>query len=384
MFVSAISVNMPVNSLQNAKKAANAVVTNPIEKKGDEFKTASKAFSSYFLGGQNVTFGGTSGFKIKKLEDVPCPCCGQIMLTPESTEKHVKRLNMAKGNKLADRIVNEEAKFLRSNERAVAFMAANAAKGTELNLAGAINKVSKNLPQNFNAYCQDVLMNAAIICDEKFGENSEPAKFLLKKADELADHEAFYRPDLTEEFAKFKGSMSHEQYHELEDTLMTLPLDYKNVSRIMEGASKEGSTQIARRLYAPSLATAEHVLPHSLGGSNKASNFLSECAGCNNPRSSMSYLEWFKVHPEFKRNAQVYIEHVEGRIVNGELPTTYDSYPVDIKETLTNESEGHITLKVLDKAKLIELREAKKHGQEVDIHAETAKAEKEEEKEENV
>ena len=189
---------------------------------------------------------------------------------------------------------------------------------------------------------------------------------------------------MTEEFAKFKGSMSHEQYHELEDTLMTLPLDYKNVSRIMEGASKEGSTQIARRLYAPSLATAEHVLPHSLGGSNKASNFLSECAGCNNPRSSMSYLEWFKVHPEFKRNAQVYIEHVEGRIVNGELPTTYDSYPVDIKETLTNESEGHITLKVLDKAKLIELREAKKHGQEVDIHAETEKAEKEEEKEENV
>ena len=140
MFVSAISVNMPVNSLQNAQKAANAVVTNPIEKKGDEFKTASKAFSSYFLGGQNVTFGGTSGFKIKKLEDVPCPCCGQIMLTPESTEKHVKILNMAKGNKLADRIVNEEAKFLRSNERAVAFMAANAAKGTELNLAGAINK----------------------------------------------------------------------------------------------------------------------------------------------------------------------------------------------------------------------------------------------------
>lgn len=380
MFVSAISVNTPINSA-TIKKAENTVVSNPIEKKSDNFKSASKAFSSYFLGGQNVTFGGTSGFKIKKLEDVPCPCCGQIMLTPESTEKHVKRLNMAKGNKLADRIVNEEAKFLRSNERAVAFMVANAAKGTELNLSGAMNKVSKNLPQNFNAYCQDVLMNAAIICDDKFGENSAPAKFLLQKADEMTNHETFYRPNITEEFAQFKDTMSHEQYHELEDTLMTLPLDYKNVSRIVEASTKEGTTQIARRLYAPSLATAEHVLPHSLGGSNKASNFLSECAGCNNPRSSMSYLEWFKVHPEFKRNAQVYIEHVEGRIVNGELPATYDSYPVDIKETLTSESEGHITLKVLDKDKLIELRNAKKNGEVIDIHAETEKAEKEEQEE---
>ena len=59
------------------------------------------------------------------------------------------------------------------------------------------------------------------------------------------------------------------------------------------------------------------------------------------------------------------------------MPATYDSYPVDIKETLTNESEGQIVLKVLDKAKLVELREMKKAGQEVDIHAETEKAEQE-------
>ena len=189
------------------------------------------------------------------------------------------------------------------------------------------------------------------------------------------------RDEITEEFAQFKSEMTHEQYHKLEDTLMTLPLDYKNVSRIIEGASQESTAGVARRLLAPSLATAEHVLPHSLGGSNKASNFLSECAGCNNPRSSMPYAEWFKIHPEFKRNAQVYIEHVEGRIVNGELPTKYDSYPVDIRETLTNESDGQIVLKVLDKAKLIELREMKKAGQEVDIHAETEKAQQEEEKE---
>ncbi len=158
---------------------------------------------------------------------------------------------------------------------------------------------------------------------------------------------------------------------------MKLPLDFESVQKIMKAASKEGSTAIANRLYAPSLATAEHVLPQSLGGENSASNFLSECAGCNNPRSSKPYHEWLKVHPEFRRNPQTYIEHVEQRIVNGELPEAYDSYPVDIRETLTKESNGHIKLLVLDKAKLQELRNAKKAGQTVDIQAETEKLKEE-------
>lgn len=378
MFISAIST---VQNIQNNNFNVNKVATQPIEtkkpEKNDNMSNASKALQSYFLGGQKVSFGGTSGFKIKKLEDVPCPCCGQIMLTPESTEKHVNRLKLAKGNKLADRLMNEEMPVLRSNEKAAAWIIANTVKNTEMNIAAGAKKANENLPKGFNAYCQDVLMNAAIICEEELGENSKAGQYLMKKMDEIHDCEKFYRPDITEEFAQFKSEMSHEQYHKLEDTLMTLPLDYKNVSRIMDGASKETTVAVANRLLGPSLATAEHVLPHSLGGSNKASNFLSECAGCNNPRSSMPYAEWFKVHPEFKRNAQGYIEHVEGRIVNGELPATYDSYPVDIKETLTNESEGQIVLKVLDKAKLVELREMKKAGQEVDIHAETEKAEQE-------
>lgn len=383
MKISAISSFQSVQS--NNFKATN-VATMPIENKKPEKEqnssNASKALQAYFFGGQKVSFGGTSGFKIKKLEDVPCPCCGQIMLTPKSTEKHVNRLKMAKGNKLADRLINEELPVLRSNERAAAKMIADAVKNTDLNIAAGAKKVNQNLPERFNGYCQDVLMNAAIICEEEFGENSKVGQYLMQKIDETTDHEKFYRPNITEEFAQFKSEMTHEQYHKLEDTLMTLPLDYKNVARIMDGASKESTVAVANRLLAPSLATAEHVLPHSLGGSNKASNFLSECAGCNNPRSSMPYAEWFKIHPEFKRNAQGYIEHVEGRIVNGELPTTYDSYPVDIRETLTSESDGQIVLKVLDKAKLVELREMKKAGQEVDIHAETEKAEKEKEDQE--
>lgn len=381
MFISAVSSFQNVQNYNNFnfKKTVTEPINAQKSEKSDNSSNASKALQSYFLGGQKVSFGGTSGFKIKKLEGVPCPCCGQIMLTPESTEKHVNRLKLAKGDKLADRLINEEMPILRSNEKTVAWMVANTVKGTEMNISSGVKKANENLPANFNAYCQDVLMNATIIAEENFGENSKVSQYLMKKVEETNDHTSFYRPNITEEFAQFKSEMAPEQYHKLEDTLMGLPLNYKNVARIMDFATQNPPSEIARKLLAPSMATAEHVLPHSLGGSNQASNFLSECAGCNNPRSSMPYAEWFKIHPEFKRNAQGYIEHVEGRIVNGELPTTYDSYPVDIKETLTKESEGQIILKVLDKAKLVELREMKKAGQEINIHEETQKAEEEKE-----
>ena len=58
-------------------------------------------------------------------------------------------------------------------------------------------------------------------------------------------------------------------------------------------------------------------------------------------------------------------------IVDGKLPKNYDIYPSDIKKTLSKESNGVMELTVLSADKLRELRDAKKAGKEVDIHAET-------------
>ena len=78
---------------------------------------------------------------------------------------------------------------------------------------------------------------------------------------------------------------------------------------------------------------------------------------------------------------QEHIEHVEMRIVNGDVPSNYDIYPTDIKKTLSKESEGRMELVVLSADKLRELREAKKAGKEVDIHAETLALMEQQEKE---
>lgn len=384
MNINSISANNLEFSTKNNQPQKKLAVTNPnfetSSKNFDKsFEKYSKAQYTYFQGLNSVNFGGaTTNFRIKKLENVPCPCCGQVMLTENSIEKHINRLNKAKGDKLADRIYNEEAGILRSNQRAAAFIIADCAKGTEMSITQAARKANENLPNKFISYCKDVLMNAAILSDEQSGENSELGQILFEKADKLEDAKSFYRPDLTEELSAYRSVIGDEKYNKIEDVLMTLPLNFKEVNRVMSEAQNLAPTEFAKLLLKPSLATAEHIKPKSLGGENTPSNFLSECAGCNNPRSSLPYVDWIKVHPEFTRNPQTYIEHVEERIVNGELPQIYDTYPVDVKETLTNESQGHIKLTVLNKEKILELKEAKKNGQGVNISEETAKVKEEE------
>ena len=93
--------------------------------------------------------------------------------------------------------------------------------------------------------------------------------------------------------------------------------------------------------------------------------------------------EWLKVHPEYPKNAQKHIEFFQEKMINGEIDSKYDSYPIEVKETLSKESNGRMVLKVLNPERIKELREAKLAGQEVNLQEEIAKAENEEQKKEN-
>ena len=108
MFVNAINTANVVFSQNSVKKAKE--VTNPIAAVSKEPKvSADAALKSYFLGGQAVAFKGfgcsTSDFAVKKLDDVPCCCCGDRMIRGEEIPNVVRSFTALKGEKLADKIV---------------------------------------------------------------------------------------------------------------------------------------------------------------------------------------------------------------------------------------------------------------------------------------
>ena len=140
---------------------------------------------------------------------------------------------------------------------------------------------------------------------------------------------------------------------------MDLPQTINHVQRIYEKNTNKKPEDISRRLFSTALTTAEHIHPHSLGGPDNTANYIAECAGCNNPRGNMSYAEWLKVHPEYPRKAQEHIEHVQARLINGDIGNDYYDYPVDVRGSLSKESGGRMVLKVLNPDTIENMRNAR-------------------------
>ena len=359
MMINSVSAVSTITTQPISPKASEKRTTNPIEVKAPALNNDNGALKSYFLGG--ISFKGqncsTSNFAIKKIEDVPCCCCGDLMLRKEDIYKHEQHLLAHKGDELA-KTIKEEEKYFRTAERTAAFMIADAVKGTDMTFADGITASQKDLPQRFDKYCRGVLGETYVKSVEKAGYDAPISKFIQTTIKGIEDGDDFDRIGFTTMLQGMKGNLSAEDYGAIEDTAMNLP---ENRSAVMAIYKKYANApeKFAHRLYSTAMTTAEHVHPHSLGGPNNTANYLAECAGCNNPRGNMSYAEWLKVHPEYPRKAQEHIEHVQARLINGEIGKDYNDYPVDVRGSLSKESGGRMVLKVLNPDTIENMRKAR-------------------------
>lgn len=107
------------------------------------------------------------------------------------------------------------------------------------------------------------------------------------------------------------------------------------------------------------LATFEHVQLKSKDGTRAKANGIVLCKKCNNERSNVSYPLFLKFHPEMLENMQKQINRVVSFITNRKL-IGYDSYPVDVKRTLLNNSDNILRINVRKFLKFYKQRALKK------------------------
>lgn len=360
-------------------KKEDKKVTNPISQREqyNDTKVSSAAITSYFKGGQALSFKGfdcsTSHFITKEIEDVPCCCCGGKMILNKNIGTKAKEFSSLKGAELADKIDNSQ-EYFRTNERMIANLAAEKARqNPEMDLGKAVESLEPNLKELTIGYSVNCLNKANAIAQEATGSEENPISALIGKEIEKVKEGKIFRVDFTEELSLYEGLIGHEQFHKLQDEVLNMPEDYSSVIESYSAVSYGDSQDTARELLKPSRQTIEHIHPKSQGGPNATSNYIAECYQCNNPRGHMPYSEWLKIHPEYPRNAQKHIEYFQQQQINGTIPEKYDTYPIEVRETLSKESEGRMQLKVLNPQKIAELREAHKRGEEVNVHEEIAK-----------
>lgn len=339
------------NVIQSKKNAEKPVEMQQTAVAGEPRKTAdSGCLKNYFMG--SVSFCGhpckTSNFQVKKLKDVPCCCCGKPMLRESDLSVCKKAVASTRGEHLAETI-KEYSKYMRADEKCAATIIANYAKENGSDVSQAMRGTSQNLRELTGKYANGILDELNTMATSAFKSEDNPMAGIIAKAkDDIEAGKGLDRSTFVEKLDKAGGRLNEENQALIQDVAMDLPQTFNHVQRIYDRYAGKKNDDIARRLFSTALTTAEHIHPHSLGGPDHTANYIAECAGCNNPRGNMSYAEWLKVHPEYPRKAQEHLEHVEARLINGELGRDYNDWPVDVRASLSKESGGRMNLKVLN------------------------------------
>ena len=122
-----------------------------------------------------------------------------------------------------------------------------------------------------------------------------------------------------------------------------LPTSGSSVDAFIVKYSRREENEILRRIILGSVATIEHVKPHSKGGDNELSNFLLASNNGNKYRENLPLSVYLDRNPGIPEYCQIYIDEIIDYIHKGELKGN-ECYPYTISRTLFDESEGRILL----------------------------------------
>ncbi len=359
-------------------------VDKKAEPKAEQPKTVSvqnsgDALRSYFIGSQAVSFGfncTTGDFVTKEFEDVPCCCCGgRMMLDSEPMALH---LASYKGKELANEI-KEHRDYFRNDQGTIAMMIATEAEKTGCSASKAVKNIKPNFLPKLKDYCQGILTSTNEIAKDSLGEQNPVSEIIEREQKNIAKGK-IDRVQFTEKLVGLykSGKIDADSWDKIINTAMQLPQTANTAQKMFQKVAGRQDAGVFNTLLFESGQTIEHVHPHSRGGKNDTNNYLAECGECNHKRGNVSYMTWLKIHPEYPVNVQKHIEWFQQQQVEGKFGKEYDDYGVNIKKTLSKESNGVMELKVLDKEKIVELRERVNNGEEVNVHEEIKKQEEQE------
>ncbi|MBR1908134.1 hypothetical protein IJ818_04275 [bacterium] len=352
-----VSSKVHTSVLNKNTDAKSAFVTSPIQKPFVKTQTVNPALAhmNYFLGGQAVSFKGhscsTSNFRVVKLNDVPCGCCGMPMLTYKQNQQLCLEATQKSGSDLADFLQNNK-KYFRGNESAIVnYIISEAQKDEMTDVSSIISHSNVDTHEVFNNENKRVLNNIKASLLSNHCRNNEINSYVDNTIAQLKseDNVNFRRNNFLSGLnALLNSNGDRELKHQVLDRAVKLPTSEAQIEKFFEKYSNASTTKIMQRLLNPATATAEHIQPHSLKGANNTANYLGECGECNSKRGNYDLNNyWMTNYPNMPESAQKNIDFVTDKIVSGELGDKYDDYPVDLQKALEKQTNGQIKLRVL-------------------------------------
>jgi len=130
---------------------------------------------------------------------------------------------------------------------------------------------------------------------------------------------------------------------EIRNLALFLPTSGSSEHAFIVKYTVRSEDDVLKRLLMGSVATIEHIRPHSMGGKNELSNFMLVSRNGNKYRENNPLSAYIDRNPSIPEYCQIQINEIIDSIRKGALKGCED-YPFKLKETLFNESEGRILL----------------------------------------
>ena len=142
---------------------------------------------------------------------------------------------------------------------------------------------------------------------------------------------------------KAKNPYEERVLSEIRNLALFLPTSGSSENAFIVKYSRRQERDVLIRLLIGSVATIEHVRPHSMGGKDIISNFLLVSNNGNKYRENIPLSVYIDRNPSIPEYCQTQIEEIISSIHRGAMKGN-ESYPYQIKNTLFEESEGRILL----------------------------------------
>lgn len=163
----------------------------------------------------------------------------------------------------------------------------------------------------------------------------------------------FYQPHIKKALVEdlYKDLISKSSNKSLEKEIMPLiknfPYDTPYADNFITKCVRERKSDmdIVRFIAEELRATFEHIKPKSKEGTDELSNGIVLCRKCNAERANLPYPFFLKFHPEMVQNIQRQMNRIITFIKHGKL-LGYDSYPVEVKQTLLNQSDNILKVNI--------------------------------------
>ena len=338
------------------KQQKNTVATNPFA------QTKTDSFISF-----KGDYCSPKNFLVKKLPNLHCPACGQIMMSDKQIEKFVNYVGAKKGQELIEALEKYEDESTITGKPSKDKSGFGVYRPFKKDIVDVYKRLAYENPnddlltltKNQAKICIENLIAQQMLVIEELRayiiynfENEDERKALLKKID---DFEKQIKGEVSETFARkkfiaaIKNATNSAHALEIDKIVSQMPSSENDINSFFVKYSRaKSSKEIASKFVQQTAPTTEHLKPQSMGGSDSLSNYICDCEDCNNKRGTTPFYDWIQTLPDFEERLQEYVNEVRLAIDNKKLGNgdEYDTYIESIIETLEEMSEGEIILDV--------------------------------------